>query len=104
MKEIPLFATIPHSGCQIPEEAYWLKNPPRSILLCDVDLFVDELYGDSLQKLKLPFIFFHGTVMLWMPTDSLTTGPLLQFRGAGKNPSKWFLQKSTGSKHEKGIF
>ena len=58
MREISLFATIPHSGCQIPKEAYWLKKQPRSVLLCDVDLFVDELYGASLRKLEIPFIVF----------------------------------------------
>lgn len=58
MKEIPLFATIPHSGCQIPKEAYWLQKQPRSILFCDVDLFVDKLYEDSLKQFKIPFIVF----------------------------------------------
>ena len=58
MKEVPFFATIPHSGCQIPKEAYWLQKQPRLILLCDVDLFVDELYENFLKQLKIPFIVF----------------------------------------------
>ena len=50
--------SIPHSGRQIPQEAYWLTKLPHSILMCDVDAFVDELYLTVLKKLHIPFIVF----------------------------------------------
>lgn len=53
-----LFITIPHSGRKIPKEAFWLKSLPPSILYCDVDAFVDELYGPVLEKLKLISLVF----------------------------------------------
>ncbi len=55
---IPFFVTIPHSGLQIPLEADWLKGTPDSILNCDVDFYVDELYAPALKKFKIPFFFF----------------------------------------------
>ena len=52
------FVTIPHSGRQIPKEAVWLKNLPPSILYCDIDAFVDELYEPALKKLKITSLAF----------------------------------------------
>ena len=53
-----LFATLPHNGLQIPPEAYWLRSLPGRVLLCDVDLFVGELYGSVLKRFSIPSIIF----------------------------------------------
>ena len=83
-----LFATIPHSGRKIPPEADWLKPLPREVLLCDVDLFVDELYSPALKKLKIPFIVFpwhrYAIDANRNPEDKTS----LTVRGATKNPLK----------------
>lgn len=50
----PLILSIPHSGEKIPIEATWLHSTPESILLTDVDRFVNELYTPAIEKLKLP--------------------------------------------------
>jgi len=55
---IPFFVTLPHSGLKIPPEALWLKNIPPSVLNCDVDLYVDELYKPALEDFKIPFVRF----------------------------------------------
>ena len=52
------FVTIPHSGRQIPSEATWLKSLPHSILFCDVDAFVDELYEPAVKQFNLTAIVF----------------------------------------------
>ena len=52
------FVTIPHSGLKIPEEATWLKNLPPSILYCDIDAFVDELYSLAIEHLNIPSLNF----------------------------------------------
>lgn len=53
-----LFITIPHSGRKIPPEAFWLKSLSPSILFCDVDAFVDELYEPAVKQLNLTVFFF----------------------------------------------
>ncbi len=53
--EVPLFITIPHSGEKIPDLASWLKALPETILMSDVDRFVDFLYEPALQNLAIPF-------------------------------------------------
>ena len=58
MSQKKLFVSIGHSGEKLPEEAYWLKGLDPSLLLCDIDRFVDELYHPALKKLDIPFIFF----------------------------------------------
>ena len=58
MKKQALFVSIPHSGRQIPKEAYWLKKLPKSILNCDIDAYVDELYLPVLNKLHIPSVMF----------------------------------------------
>ena len=57
-QNLPLFVSVPHSGWQIPTEAYWLKKLPHSLLMCDVDAYVDELYLPVLKKLHIPSIVF----------------------------------------------
>ncbi|MCY4512802.1 MAG: N-formylglutamate amidohydrolase [Bdellovibrionales bacterium] len=53
-----LFLTIPHSGRKIPPEAFWLKTLPQSVLCCDVDAFVDELYAPTIKQLNLTSFLF----------------------------------------------
>ena len=53
-----LFITIPHSGRKIPSEAFWLKSLSPSVLFCDVDAFVDELYEPAIKQLDLTVFFF----------------------------------------------
>ena len=53
--EIPFFVTIPHSGEKIPEQTPWLKSLPETVLMSDVDRFVDQLYEPSLSTLMIPF-------------------------------------------------
>ena len=53
--EIPFFVTIPHSGEKIPEQTPWLKSLPETILMSDVDRFVDQLYEPALNTLSIPF-------------------------------------------------
>lgn len=57
--QAPLFVSIPHAGELVPPEAEWLKNVPESILMCDVDRFVDRLYAPVIEKLKIPAIIGH---------------------------------------------
>lgn len=52
-----LLVTIPHSGEKIPEDLTpWLKGLPETVLMADVDRFVDRLYVDNLTELKIPFV------------------------------------------------
>ena len=53
-----LFVSIPHSGIQVPPEAVWLKKAPSSVLMCDVDAFVDDLYGPALKEFCIPSVVF----------------------------------------------
>lgn len=52
----PLIITIPHSGETIPPEAPWLTTLPETLLMFDVDRFVDQLYFPALSGLELPWI------------------------------------------------
>jgi N-formylglutamate amidohydrolase len=51
-----LLITIPHSGERIPEEAPWLKTLPETLLMFDVDRYVDRLYRPVIDRLKIPFV------------------------------------------------
>ena len=53
---IPFFLSIPHSGEKLPPQAHWLRDLPESVLLCDVDRFVDRLYEPVIKKLNLPCV------------------------------------------------
>lgn len=48
--------TIPHSGEKIPDEAPWLKNLPETLLMYDVDRYVDRLYEPIIKKHNLPSV------------------------------------------------
>ncbi len=52
----PIFISIPHSGEQVPPEAPWLTGLPESVLMCDVDRYVHELYAPAILENKLPAI------------------------------------------------
>ncbi len=52
----PLMVTIPHSGENIPPEAPWLNGLPETLLMFDVDRYVDQLYAPALAKLRLPWV------------------------------------------------
>lgn len=51
-----LMVTIPHAGEKIPDECEWLKQLPETILMEDVDRFVDVLYLPTLEKFDIPNI------------------------------------------------
>lgn len=51
------FVTIPHSGEEIPPEASWLKDLPEKIVMCDVDRYVDQLYREEIERLKIPVVY-----------------------------------------------
>lgn len=52
----PIFLSSPHSGEMIPEEVIWLSHLPETILMCDVDRYVDRLYAPGCERLAIPFI------------------------------------------------
>lgn len=52
----PFFISIPHSGERVPAEADWLLGLPETVLMCDVDRFVDRLYRPVLDELELPHV------------------------------------------------
>lgn len=52
----PLLVSIPHSGEQVPPEASWLNGLSEPVLMCDVDRFVDQLYVETLNSLKIPHV------------------------------------------------
>lgn len=52
----PLLITIPHSGERVPDETPWLKTLPETLLMYDVDRYVDRLYDPVLKRLELPFV------------------------------------------------
>lgn len=56
---LPFFVTIPHSGELVPQEAHWLQGLTETHLMRDVDRYVDELYLDILNQLKIPYIATH---------------------------------------------
>ena len=49
----PFFLSIPHSGERIPAECKWLEGQPETIVMSDVDRFVDRLYDPVIRELKL---------------------------------------------------
>lgn len=52
----PLMITIPHSGEKVPDQAPWLKGLEETILMCDVDRYVDRLYSPALASLDIPSV------------------------------------------------
>jgi N-formylglutamate deformylase len=53
--EVPLFVSIPHSGEQVPDLTPWLSTLPETVLMADVDRYVDYLYEPALKSLNIPF-------------------------------------------------
>ncbi|MCC7403736.1 MAG: N-formylglutamate amidohydrolase [Bdellovibrionales bacterium] len=52
----PFFVSVPHAGEEIPSETPWLKQLPETVLMCDVDRYVDQLYRPAIEALKIPFV------------------------------------------------
>lgn len=52
----PFFVSIPHSGERIPPETPWLTHLPETLLMYDVDRYVDRLYEPNLSKLNVPCV------------------------------------------------
>ena len=52
---VPFFISIPHSGEKIPDQAAWLKQLPETVLMSDVDRYVDRLYKPVLSDLQIPY-------------------------------------------------
>ncbi len=53
LKVRAFFVTIPHSGEIIPRDADWLHTLPETVVMRDVDRYVDQLYLPVLEELKL---------------------------------------------------
>lgn len=51
---LPFFISIPHSGERVPDLTPWLKGLPETLLMSDVDRFVDVLYAPALEALQIP--------------------------------------------------
>lgn len=52
----PFLITLPHSGEKVPSEAPWLQNLPETLLMFDVDRYVDQLYAPTIHRLGIPFV------------------------------------------------
>lgn len=52
----PLLITIPHSGERVPDEAHWLKMLPETLLMFDVDRYVDRLYQPVIASIGVPSV------------------------------------------------
>lgn len=50
------FISIPHSGEKIPPEAPWLNGLPETLLMFDVDRYVDRLYQPTMDALDIPSV------------------------------------------------
>ena len=59
LSQSPLVVSIPHSGVKIPKEADWLSAVPSSVLKCDVDAFVDDLYAPILSHIPAVICKWH---------------------------------------------
>lgn len=56
MSNKPLLITIPHSGERVPVETPWLSGLPETLLMFDVDRYVDRLYEPVIKKIALPSV------------------------------------------------
>ncbi len=52
----PLLLTSPHSGEAVPDEAPWLSVLPETLLMFDVDRYVDQLYQPVIDKWHISFV------------------------------------------------
>ena len=52
----PFLITIPHSGERVPAEAGWLNGLPETLLMFDVDRYVDRLYEPVIKRLMIPSV------------------------------------------------
>lgn len=53
----PFILTVPHSGEQVPDEASWLLGLEETVLMCDVDRYVDQLYKGIVEELQIPHVY-----------------------------------------------
>ncbi len=51
-----LIVSIPHSGEKVPAETPWLQGLPESVLMCDVDRYVEDLYRGTLSHLEIQHV------------------------------------------------
>lgn len=52
----PLLVTIPHSGERVPAETPWLSKLDETLLMFDVDRYVDQLYAPALKELGIAWV------------------------------------------------
>lgn len=55
-KKKPFLISIPHSGERVPDETPWLHGLPETLLMFDVDRYVDRLYGPVIEALRIPAV------------------------------------------------
>jgi N-formylglutamate deformylase len=96
---VPLLLTIPHSGEEIPQEAFWLEDLPKEVLLRDVDRFVDELYQPAIEHIPLPAIktrvHRYAADLNRYPTDVDASSVEGSRNPVGKFPQGFHWMKST---------
>jgi len=82
----PFLVSIPHSGEQIVEESYWLKDLDEITLMYDVDRFIDQMYQFALSHYKIPKVTtpYHRYVV---DCNRWTTDVDCDSVEGGKNPS-----------------
>lgn len=51
---VPFFISIPHSGEKVPTQTPWLQALPETLLMSDVDRYVDLLYQPAIEALQIP--------------------------------------------------
>ncbi len=56
ISKVPFFLSVPHAGERVPDEVVWLKGLPETLLMCDVDRYVDQLYAPAAEKLGLTIV------------------------------------------------
>ena len=49
---LPFFVSVPHSGERIAEETPWLNGLDETVLMCDPDRYVDQLYKPVIDELN----------------------------------------------------
>lgn len=52
----PFFISVPHAGENVPKEASWLADLPESVLMCDSDRYVDEIYRPAASTMGVAII------------------------------------------------
>ncbi|MFZ3231059.1 MAG: N-formylglutamate amidohydrolase [Pseudobdellovibrio sp.] len=96
--EVPFFVSIPHSGENVPELTPWLNNLPETVLMSDVDRFVDYLYEPSLALLKVPYEktqwHRYAVDLNRVPEDIDCDSVVGSFNGSGKHADGYHWVKT----------